>query len=117
MNVPVMDRQPEISTQSLLGYVDCDIHPYFKSPADLDPFLSARWQEHRRTIGARSRQALANTAQYPRLSPGTGMRMDAWPADGGHPGSDHLSGSGRPAALRTDRCQRGGAGSLRGAGA
>lgn len=88
MNIVVTDRQPEISTQSLLGYVDCDLHPYFKSPAELDPFLSERWREHRHTIGARSRQALANMPQYPRLSPGFGMRMDAWPADGSHPGSD-----------------------------
>jgi predicted TIM-barrel fold metal-dependent hydrolase len=88
MNVTVLDRQPEISTENLLGFVDCDVHPYVKSPAELDEFLSARWQQHRRTIGARTRQALANAAPYPRMSPGTGMRMDAWPPDGSHPGSD-----------------------------
>jgi hypothetical protein len=34
-----------------LGYVDCDVHPMVKSGADFDPFLSARWVEHRKTIG------------------------------------------------------------------
>ena len=37
---------------------------------------------------AASRQALAKTSLYPRMSPGNGMRGDAWPKDGGPPGSD-----------------------------
>ena len=72
-----------------LGFVDCDVHPYTKSPAELDPFLSERWREasrvDRRPL-ARSRSAKA--PNYPRMSPGTGMRMDSWPKDGTHPGSD-----------------------------
>ena len=88
MTVTVLDRAPELSNQTRLGYVDCDIHPYVRSSADLDPFLSERWRKHRVTVGARARQALSNSPQYFRLSPGTGMRRDAWPADGSHPGSD-----------------------------
>jgi predicted TIM-barrel fold metal-dependent hydrolase len=88
MNVTVMDRAPEVSTQSQLGFVDCDVHPYVKSGADLDPFLSERWRKHRAMVGGRARQALSNSPQYFRLSPGTGMRRDAWPPGGGHPGSD-----------------------------
>ena len=53
MNVTVLDRQPDADKQSLLGFVDCDVHPYVKSSADLDPFLSERWREHRQTVGAR----------------------------------------------------------------
>ena len=26
-----------------LRIIDCDIHPYLRSPRDLDPFLTARW--------------------------------------------------------------------------
>ena len=88
MNVTALERQPDVSLQSLVGYVDCDVHPYFKNPAELDVFLSAQWREHRRTIGNRSRAALGYAPQYPRLSPQTGMRMDAWPPDGSVPGAD-----------------------------
>ena len=88
MNVTDLDRQPDTDTQNQLGFVDCDVHPYTKSPADLDPFLSERWREHRRTIGARSRSAFVGAPNYPRMSPGVGMRIDAWPEDGSHPGSD-----------------------------
>lgn len=92
MNVTVLDRAPDLDrateASTRLGYVDCDVHPYVRSAADLDPFLSERWRKHRLTVGGRARQALSNAPQYFRLSPGTGMRRDAWTADGGHPGSD-----------------------------
>ena len=35
----VIDRQADTSSQTKLGIVDCDVHPYTKSPADLDQFL------------------------------------------------------------------------------
>jgi predicted TIM-barrel fold metal-dependent hydrolase len=88
MNVTVRDAAPQTDNQSQLGFVDCDVHPFIKSGAEFDPFLSERWKQHRRTIGGRSRQGLARTAAYPRMSPGVGMRMDAWNAAGDHPGSD-----------------------------
>jgi predicted TIM-barrel fold metal-dependent hydrolase len=88
MNVTVLDRRPETDKQSRLGHVDCDVHPYTKSGADLDPFLSERWRRHRQTIGQRSRSAFVGAPNYPRMSPGVGMRIDAWPEDGSHPGSD-----------------------------
>ena len=88
MNVTLRDHRLDDPAQSHLGFIDCDVHPYFRTPADFDPFLSARWREHRRTIGGRSRQGLAKTSLYPRMSPGNGMRGDAWPKDGGPPGSD-----------------------------
>ena len=40
------------------------------------------------SIGGRSRAPFANAPNYPRMSPFTGMRMDSWPKDGTHPGSD-----------------------------
>ena len=88
MTSMVVERAPEASIETKLGFVDCDIHPYMKAPGELDPFLSARWREHRRTIGSRGRQGLAYTAAYPRMSPANGMRLDGWPPGGGVPGSD-----------------------------
>ena len=88
MNVTVMDRQADTSSQTKLGIVDCDVHPYTKSPADLDQFLSERWRKHRASVGGRARSAFANAPNYPRMSPFTGMRMDSYPKDGTHPGSD-----------------------------
>jgi predicted TIM-barrel fold metal-dependent hydrolase len=88
MNVTVMDRQADTSAQTKLGIVDCDVHPYTKSPADLDQFLPERWRKLRASIGGRSRSPFSNAPNYPRMSPFTGMRMDSYPKDGTHPGSD-----------------------------
>ncbi len=80
MNMTVLDRKPDREltnpAQSHMGFIDCDVHPYVKGPNDFDPFLSKRWLEHKQTIGGRSRQGLAKTSMYPRMSPGAGMRMD-----------------------------------------
>jgi len=70
-----------------LSVVDCDIHPAFKSGADLYPFLSERWRKHWATFGHHLRQGLSSTLAHPRMSPGV-ARADAWPPNGGPPGSD-----------------------------
>ncbi len=58
MNVTVADRRPDTTNQSRLGIVDCDVHPYTKSPADLDQFLSERWRKHRQeSVAARARRS------------------------------------------------------------
>jgi len=88
MNVTVLDRRQDRPAQQHLGFIDCDVHPFFRTAADFDPFLPARWVEHRKSIGGRSRQGLAKATAYPRMSPGVGMRMDSWPKDGSPPGSD-----------------------------
>ena len=94
MNVTVLDRKPDQATQreraasSHLGFIDCDVHPYVKGPDEFDQFLSARWREHRHSIGGRSRAGLSKTSAYPRMSPGVGMRQDSWGEDGSFPGSD-----------------------------
>ena len=80
MTVTVLERDADLGAQTQLGYVDCDVHLYPRNGgADFDPFLSERWRRHRRTIGGRARQAFIGTAQYPRMSPEVGMRVDAWP--------------------------------------
>jgi hypothetical protein len=88
MNVTLRKHQIERASQAHLGFVDCDVHPYHLGPECFDQFLSARWREHRHSIGGRSRQGLAKTSLYPRISPGNGMRGDSWPKNGGPPGSD-----------------------------
>ena len=41
-----------------LSVIDCDIHPNLKSPDALDPYLSERWRQHRRTIGRARRRRI-----------------------------------------------------------
>jgi predicted TIM-barrel fold metal-dependent hydrolase len=88
MNVTVLNRQAETVDKRFTGFIDCDVHPFVKSPNEFDAFLPERWKQHRRTIGGRTRQGLAKASLYPRMSPGNGQRMDAWPPDGSQPGSD-----------------------------
>jgi len=80
--------EPDVTGKSHLGFIDCDVHPMIRSPNDLQEFLPKRWQEHAKTVGKRSRAPFAATSAYPRISPGNGMRGDAWPSNGGPPGSD-----------------------------
>jgi hypothetical protein len=82
MNVPVR----EVKAAQRLMIVDCDIHPAYRSPADLHPFLSARWREHMTTFGEHLRQGLSGQLAWPRMM-ASGMRVDAFPKDG-PPGSD-----------------------------
>jgi predicted TIM-barrel fold metal-dependent hydrolase len=82
MNVPL--RHATASAQ--LAIVDCDIHPAFRRPSDLHPFLPARWREHMSTFGEHLRQGLSGQLAWPRMM-AAGMRVDAFP-DEGPPGSD-----------------------------
>ena len=66
--------------------VDCDIHPAYRTPADLHPFLPARWREHMTTFGEHLRQGLSGQLAWPRMM-AAGMRLDAFP-EAGPPGSD-----------------------------
>jgi uncharacterized protein len=82
MNVPL--RHTAASAQ--LAIVDCDIHPAFRKPSDLYPFLPARWREHMTTFGEHLRQGLSGQLAWPRMM-AAGMRVDAFPEEG-PPGSD-----------------------------
>jgi predicted TIM-barrel fold metal-dependent hydrolase len=90
MNIHLANAEPAVESEGKahLGFVDCDVHPMFKSPTELAEFLPKRWREHAATVGRRSRGPFAATSSYPRISPGNGMRGDAWPSNGGPPGSD-----------------------------
>lgn len=67
--------------------VDCDIHPVFRSIEEYYPFLEQRWRRHLEEFGDYSREPLSDAIQYPRMSPAI-SRADAWPPNGGPPGSD-----------------------------
>jgi predicted TIM-barrel fold metal-dependent hydrolase len=82
MNVPVRD----VTASQRLAIVDCDIHPAFRTPKDLHPFLPQRWQEHMATFGEHLRHGLSGQLPFPRMM-AAGMRIDAFP-DQGPPGSD-----------------------------
>lgn len=73
--------------QDKTGIVDCDIHPNFRSNADLMPLLPARWRRHWQEYGMHLRQGLSSTLAHPRMTPAV-ARADAWPPNGGPPGSD-----------------------------
>jgi predicted TIM-barrel fold metal-dependent hydrolase len=82
MNIPV--RHATAATK--LSIVDCDIHPAFRKPSDLYPFLPAHWREHMITFGEHLRQGLSGQLAWPRMT-ASGLRVDAFPEDG-PPGSD-----------------------------
>ena len=83
MNIPVRHA----TAAAKLSIVDCDIHPAFRKPSDLYPFLPARWREHMTTFGEHLRQGLSGQLAWPRMH-AYGMRADAFPEQGGPPGSD-----------------------------
>jgi uncharacterized protein len=100
MNVPVR----ETLTAQKLSFVDGDIHPAFRKPSDLYPFLPDRWREHMQTFGEHWRQGVSGQLAYPRMM-ASGMRVDAFPEDG-PPGSDlelmrkqHLDANGVEAGM------------------
>lgn len=69
-----------------LAVIDSDIHPAVKSLADLRPYLSNRWWEYANTYGFRRKHGSATVEPYPKSAP-LASRRDAWPEDGGRPGS------------------------------
>jgi uncharacterized protein len=85
MTMDVLERNSDPETR--LGIVDCDVHPTMQSLADLNPYLAKRWQQHIATYGEHMRQGLAKTLSHPRMQPAV-ARADAWPPNGGLPGSD-----------------------------
>src|ERR1700741_3573108 len=84
MNIPL--REPTVSQK--LALVDCDIHPVQRAKSDLAPFRAQRGREPMAPFGGHIRQGLwAGQNVYPRMLAG-GRRKDAFPPNGGPPGSD-----------------------------
>ena len=85
----VVEMERSVPQAARLDIVDCDIHPALSTvTAELYPFLAQRWRDEMELIGPRVGQPFVRAVPYPRLTPGNGMRGDAWPANGGPPGSD-----------------------------
>jgi len=85
MTTTTLERKPD--PQTTLAVVDCDIHPTLRGGLDnIRLHLASRWHEHLRLYGPHMHQALAKTLMFPRMQPGL-ARLDAWPPEGGAPGS------------------------------
>lgn len=76
---------PRVRTAKL-RVVDCDIHPAMTSWNEVRPFLEKRWMDHLATFGSHLRHGLSEALSHPRMSPDA-ARVDAYPAEGGPPGS------------------------------
>src|SRR2546430_1851766 len=83
MNIEV--RRPIRAQKTRYGIVDCDIHPKLTYD-DMRPHLSNQWWAHLQTYGLRPRHGFAKTYPMPKTTP-PAARGDAWPANGGVPGS------------------------------
>jgi len=87
MSTAVLDR-PVAADKVGAGIIDSDIHP---APAQggetLKPYMARRWQDHLDLYGQQTNGPYASVYGYPRYMPGT-ARRDAWPENGGLPGSD-----------------------------
>ncbi len=77
----------EMRTAAKLRIVDCDVHHALRSTADLHPYLPRRWREHFDSFGLRAPVPFAGSSPYPKAAPAL-SRTDAWPPNGGPPGSD-----------------------------
>lgn len=78
------DRSGKLKT----GFIDCDIHNIVPAVSALEPYLEPRWIRHAEIYGMRSHHGFAQGIPYPKVSPGGGSRVDAWPPSGLPPGAD-----------------------------
>ena len=77
---------PARAAPNRLAIIDGDVHTAPSNVSELAPFLEKRWLEHLQTYGSRKRHG-SHYEPYPKAAP-RAMRRDAWPDDGGTPGSD-----------------------------
>jgi hypothetical protein len=84
---PATDADPRVrvEAQARLKIIDGDVHPALRSLEDLKPYLSRQWWECLQSYGTRKRHGM-NYEPYPKSAP-RACRRDAWPEDGGVPGS------------------------------
>jgi uncharacterized protein len=75
----------DVAKPNRLAIIDGDVHTAPSNLAELAPFLEQRWLKHMQTYGSRKRHG-SSYEPYPKAAP-RAMRRDAWPEDGGLPGS------------------------------
>ena len=86
--MPADGSQPAGASATRLPIADCDIHHSPKQGMrGLYPYLEQRWRDHLDTFGPLPRQAFQSGPAYPKGQPDA-SRRDAWPPEGGRPGSD-----------------------------
>ena len=85
MNIEVVSRPK--TAQAQLAIVDCDIHPMLKDPVAIRAYLPREWQTYFDDYGNHLKQPFVGTNPYPKATPAL-SRRDAWPENGGPPGSD-----------------------------
>lgn len=85
MDAMLLDRKAD--SPAKMTIIDCDIHPAPHSLDDIKEFLPLRWKTHWDTYGASMRAPIHGAHTYPRIQP-FASRLDAWPDNGGLPGSD-----------------------------
>jgi predicted TIM-barrel fold metal-dependent hydrolase len=83
---PEAEAADRDETQARLAIIDGDVHPAQRSPADLKPYMPARWWDVLAAYGTRRRHGMS-FEPYPKSAP-RACRRDAWPETGGPPGSD-----------------------------
>ena len=87
MNAPFDAPSADSSARQRLMLVDCDIHPIQK-PGAVAQYLSKQWRDHMMSFGGHVRQGLQQRIAWPRMM-ASGQRADAYPPDGGPPGSSY----------------------------
>ncbi|MBO0764983.1 MAG: amidohydrolase [Hyphomicrobiaceae bacterium] len=81
------NERSQATPRASLAIMDGDMHPAPRSLADLKPYMSACWWEVLATYGSRRRHGMLGYEPYPKSAP-RAARRDAWPEDGGPPGSN-----------------------------
>lgn len=84
MNEAVKISATGARVETRLELIDCDIHPYPRTRADLYQFLPKEWREHVETYGARGSQPFLGMMHIPRVQQN---RLDSMP-EVGPAGSD-----------------------------
>ena len=77
----------KLTKANRLSVIDCDIHPRTQNLDALKPYMTQRWWDYLQTYGLRKRHGFAKGHPYPKSQPADGQRRDAWPPEGGQPGT------------------------------
>lgn len=84
MELILTEEKQAVSDKVKPAVIDCDIHNAPASAQVLGKYLPERWRRHQELFGGRPAYP---GSYYPRLHPNA-ARTDAWPPEGGPPGSN-----------------------------
>lgn len=87
MNIEVVDRKNLLRAARVdIAIADGDIHPRPRDLKDLNKYMAKQWVDHMATYGFLPKHGFQKGPAYPKVMPDA-SRRDAWPPDGGRPGS------------------------------